>query len=334
MTTELQCIIDSYPPCPGAILPYLDAQQKIEAMAERIQELEHKLPFTNERLFDLVRYKRSELYEANLIDEQEYIELVIEGGSHKRKSVSRLEDYDKVRADLAAAHANISQRESAMDNLREELVQANIRADAAHERAERQLAVIDVMREQLATLTQDLAIANEGAQFYNHKAADAVVLRESDRLEFATMKEEIRTILRPHGLDHIEPVGGVQMLAGRLVDTTGKIAAANERIAEFDARNSRLEIRVGEETAGRLNALAERDAANERLRECRRLIEEAPHGSFCRSRDSQEICGNTVEQGCRWIVAKCIRHAPESFNCDCWKSKSLAATKEEGKNAD
>lgn len=190
MTSELQRIIDSYPPCPGAILPYLDAQQKIEAMAERIATLEG----------------------ATLTDNhwREVVRLSVHSPDGVKLIHAITSDYIRMRDDLATAHANISQRESAMDNLREELKHANIRAEsckATHDRAERQLAVIDVMREQLAAKSGPCQICKVKA-------------------------EEIRYILQPHGLDHIEPVGGVQMLAGRLVDTAGKLAAANERIAK------------------------------------------------------------------------------------------------------
>jgi hypothetical protein len=58
---------------------------------------------TNTRLFDLVRYMRSELHEADLISDREYGWLVAEapmakgGGS---PSPRRLEDYDRTRSAL------------------------------------------------------------------------------------------------------------------------------------------------------------------------------------------------------------------------------------------
>jgi len=56
---------------------------------------------TNVRLFDLVRYMRSELHEAELITEQEYGWLCAEAPMAKGQgspSPRRLEDYDEIRA--------------------------------------------------------------------------------------------------------------------------------------------------------------------------------------------------------------------------------------------
>jgi len=56
---------------------------------------------TNVRLFDLVRYMRSELYEADLITDQEYFWLCAEAPMAKGQgspSPRRLEDYDEVKA--------------------------------------------------------------------------------------------------------------------------------------------------------------------------------------------------------------------------------------------
>lgn len=50
---------------------------------------------SNQRLFDLVRQQRMELFQANLIDEAEYAMLA---GTHG--GVQRLEDYDGVRAEV------------------------------------------------------------------------------------------------------------------------------------------------------------------------------------------------------------------------------------------
>ena len=50
---------------------------------------------TNQRLFDLVRYMRSELHDAELITDEEYVMLASE-----HASVQRLEDYDALRAKL------------------------------------------------------------------------------------------------------------------------------------------------------------------------------------------------------------------------------------------
>lgn len=66
---------------------------------------------THVRLFDLVRYMRAELHDKDLITDEEYAWLCAEatmandpkGGS---PSPRRLEDYDKLRADLAALRAD------------------------------------------------------------------------------------------------------------------------------------------------------------------------------------------------------------------------------------
>lgn len=68
---------------------------------------------TNKRQFDLVRYMRSELHEANLITDAEYFWLCAdaplatseEGGSPSRE---RLEDYDAMRDAITEAHSVIS----------------------------------------------------------------------------------------------------------------------------------------------------------------------------------------------------------------------------------
>lgn len=55
---------------------------------------------TNERQFDLVRFMRSELHQANLIDEDEYFWLCCDAPLAKGEgspSPRRLEDYDAIR---------------------------------------------------------------------------------------------------------------------------------------------------------------------------------------------------------------------------------------------
>lgn|ERR1017187_2010433 len=54
-------------------------------------DLEHKL----EREMDLVRYQRSELFDAELISEDEYAALVADSENGQR--VARLESYDAIR---------------------------------------------------------------------------------------------------------------------------------------------------------------------------------------------------------------------------------------------
>jgi hypothetical protein len=58
---------------------------------------------TNVRLFDLVRYMRSELHEAELITDDEYFWLCAEAPMAKGQgspSPRRLEDYDEIKAKM------------------------------------------------------------------------------------------------------------------------------------------------------------------------------------------------------------------------------------------
>lgn len=78
---------------------------------------------TNIRLFDLVRFMRSELHEADLITDDEYFWLCSEaemansptGGS---PSPRRLEDYDELRGQLTAQAAQIAQLREALERIR------------------------------------------------------------------------------------------------------------------------------------------------------------------------------------------------------------------------
>lgn len=58
---------------------------------------------TESRLFDLVRYQRHALHEADLITDDEYTFLLQEGSENG--SVERLESYDQIQARLTAAEA-------------------------------------------------------------------------------------------------------------------------------------------------------------------------------------------------------------------------------------
>lgn len=82
-------------------LGYDDAQAESRAEVERLKA-------ENERLFDLVRYKRSELLSDGLIDEDEYARLLVDGA---KVSVMRLEGYDIIRAKLAIL---IAERDAAI----------------------------------------------------------------------------------------------------------------------------------------------------------------------------------------------------------------------------
>lgn len=56
--------------------------------------------FTHQRLYDLVRSQRSELFHDDLINEEEYAALASGGGQPPNGSVGRLEDYDQMRKKL------------------------------------------------------------------------------------------------------------------------------------------------------------------------------------------------------------------------------------------
>ncbi len=61
-----------------------------------------------ERYHDLVRHQRSELSEANLIDDDEYAALVLDGPDG---AVARLEGYDKLRARCEEAERQVKKAE-------------------------------------------------------------------------------------------------------------------------------------------------------------------------------------------------------------------------------
>lgn len=77
---------------------------------------------TNRRLFDLVRYQRSELLEAELITEEEYgwlchgCDMAKGGGS---PSPRRLEDYDEIRRKMMDMRNGL--KEIAAQKLRDEM---------------------------------------------------------------------------------------------------------------------------------------------------------------------------------------------------------------------
>lgn len=67
----------------------------------------------NQRLRDLVRYHRSELFRENLITEEEYADLV----SNTPGAVDRLHDYDRVRTELAELKATVELHKVALANM-------------------------------------------------------------------------------------------------------------------------------------------------------------------------------------------------------------------------
>ena len=99
----------------------LQVQTVLDNQAEYVRELSAaRLEIAEkdswlERLIDLVRYQRSELFEAKLIDEQEYAALIeaSEGGQR----VARLEGYDKIRDENAALKLDNAQKDARIAEL-------------------------------------------------------------------------------------------------------------------------------------------------------------------------------------------------------------------------
>lgn len=95
-----------------------DLRDKMEKLERERDEAREKLSAcainTNVRLFDLVRYMRSELHEAQLITDKEYFWLCAESEmAHSPKGGSpsprRLEDYDKLREQMDAMRGAIKE---------------------------------------------------------------------------------------------------------------------------------------------------------------------------------------------------------------------------------
>lgn len=85
------------------------ARQEASELRGEVEKLAKKQPInTHRRLFDLVRFMRSELHEQDLIDTDEYAwlcqhEFPEDKGKPGSPSPRRLEDYDDMRQRLAAA---------------------------------------------------------------------------------------------------------------------------------------------------------------------------------------------------------------------------------------
>lgn len=76
----------------------------------------------DERLLDLVRYQRQELHQAELITDEEYIQLLQEEGSRKR-----LESYDELRERLTTLEANCKNLLDAAQSAHKELNEIHAR---------------------------------------------------------------------------------------------------------------------------------------------------------------------------------------------------------------
>ena len=84
-------------------------EAEIEAIAALLDERD-ALQKRNQREQDLIRYCRSDLHDANLITDDEYVEL-----AKKHDAVKRLEDYDALRAELAKAKADVERLKKEID---------------------------------------------------------------------------------------------------------------------------------------------------------------------------------------------------------------------------
>ena len=87
----------------------------LDGYASEVEALEAQLAeaqTSNQRMRDLVRYKRHDLFNDGLIDQSEFASLVAETPG----AVDRLEGYDKIKAQLAAANNKLD--ESIRDRLR------------------------------------------------------------------------------------------------------------------------------------------------------------------------------------------------------------------------
>jgi len=72
-------------------------------------------PFTNQRLFDLVRQQRMELRAADLISDEEYLELAKE-----HAAVARLEDYGDLRERIRTLEAERTEDRKRLDWLQKQ----------------------------------------------------------------------------------------------------------------------------------------------------------------------------------------------------------------------
>ena len=111
---------------------------------------------TNTRLFDLVRYMRFELHEAELITDEEYAWICAEAPMAKGQgspSPRRLEDYDEIRAaarKLSDAYLRIREKLDAFDTPR---------APTAEQVWEHTEAKLDELISERETLREDLKTA-------------------------------------------------------------------------------------------------------------------------------------------------------------------------------
>lgn len=113
-----------------------------QELRQRLANLEKPAINTNVRLFDLVRFMRAELHEAQLITDDEYTWLSADspmasngpgGGS---PSPRRLEDYDELRQRLEAVTAKVEEQTQYTGTVCDKLAEAASERDEALQRVE------------------------------------------------------------------------------------------------------------------------------------------------------------------------------------------------------
>lgn len=112
---------------------------------------------TNQREHDLVRQMRGELFAENLITKEEYAALASEHGG-----VQRLEDYDRLRAEIAEAKEDLAHCESAGEDAQREI-----------ERLTAALTTAERARDEAAAAAYILAAKKQAAQ------AEGAAMREA-----------------------------------------------------------------------------------------------------------------------------------------------------------
>ena len=128
-----------------------------------------------QRLFDLVRHQRSELYEAGLLTDGEYNELLL----NNLGAVDRLESYDEPEAELA--------------RLRVELEWAQAATHAAQADAEREKSVADTLRAELAAIRQANLVARDLLALAQAELAEAKRDIDEYQREHDALMEYART---------------------------------------------------------------------------------------------------------------------------------------------
>lgn len=164
-----------------------------EQSAARITELEKK----NQRLSDLVRYKRHDLHNEDLISNEEYAELMQNPGA-----VSRLVGYDKAKAEFKSKLAELEQelaREKSGRQFDAETLVSNARAK------DQQIALLVAQWEQLRVWVDNpLWLKSEAYSWFVHQlkgVMDRLAAQPQPKaLTGEELKIEILAFYRKHNL--------------------------------------------------------------------------------------------------------------------------------------